>query len=122
MKRNMELIRQLAIHIEAASGLLPSNEIEIDPYSQDEITYHSGLMNEANLIVTGDVADDGDMLIERLTWSGHDFLDAAKDDKLWNRVTKTIKERVTSVTFDGLMSLLKVSAQRVLTEGVDLLR
>ena len=113
MKRNMDLIRQLAIRIESADSHLQASEISIDSFTPAEILYHCVLMHEAGLIdgeMVSDLDCDGDGLIERLTWQGHDFLDAARDDRLWNRTMKTVREKVTSVTFDGLLVLLKAGA------------
>ena len=37
-----------------------------------------------------------------ISWSGHEFLDAARDENVWNKTTKTIGEQVKSVSFDML--------------------
>ncbi len=113
MKRNMDLIRQLAIRIELADNQLDVGDILIETFSPEEILYHCGLMREAGLIVGQIVAlpdGVGYGMISHLTWPGHDFLDAARDDKLWNRTMKTVGERVSSVTFDSLLDLLKAGA------------
>ncbi len=115
MKRNMNLIRKLAFHIEDAPDQLESLQITIDSFSRAEIGYHCALMKEAGLTLTEDISHTDsrfpDMLIYRLTWAGHDFLAAARDDTIWNKVTKQIKDKATSMAFDGLLSLLKSAGQ-----------
>lgn len=121
MKRDMNLIRQLVFHIEAASDQLDSSTIKLPNYGQDEIGYHCELMKEAGLIHADKTTDldarYSEMMIYRLTWAGHDFLDAAKDDNLWNKVTKRIKDKVTSMAFDGLVALLKSAGQHLVDQG-----
>lgn len=124
MKRNMDLIRQLAMKIESANTHLMTREMEVENFSSSELYYHCVLMNEAGL-VEAHIADTGDeeseAIIYRLTWKGHDFLDAARDEKLWNQITKAIKGRVTSVTFEGLVDLLKASAMIAVTRAIEIL-
>ena len=50
MKRDMELIRQIACLIEKAPGELHSGSIRIDGFTGPQIDYHCGLMAEWNLI------------------------------------------------------------------------
>lgn len=124
MKRNMDLIRKLAIHIEAAEDSIQSSGIVIEEFSSSAILYLCVLMHEAGLIeaeIAGDLSGHGDAFIARLTWSGHDFLDAARDETLWKKTTKEIKERVTSVSFDGLVDFLKAGAKIAMSEAIGML-
>jgi len=115
MQRNMNLIRSLAFHIEDATDQLDSSTIELAGYSPDEIGYHCALMQEAGLILAEDTtcldSRFSEMMIYRLTWAGHDFVSAARDDTTWNKVTKQIKDKATSMAFDGLLALLKSAGQ-----------
>ena len=124
MKRNMDLIRKLAIHIVAAEDSIQSSGIVIEEFSSSAILYLCVLMHEAGLIeaeIAGDLSGHGDAFIARLTWSGHDFLDAARDETLWKKTTKEIKERVTSVSFDGLVDFLKAGAKIAMSEAIGML-
>ena len=76
MKRDMDIIRLLLLQLE--TGDRPS---QLDNFSEERVTYNAALMVHAGL-VKGAFArgGDGDSLgvaMDRMTWSGHDFLDAA---------------------------------------------
>ena len=42
----------------------------------------------------------------RLTWQGHEFLDAARDNTIWNRAMATVKDKIGSIPFTLLQQLL----------------
>jgi hypothetical protein len=44
--------------------------------------------------------------IYRLTWEGHEFLDAARDDTRWKRAWTIVREKAGSVTVDVLKQVL----------------
>lgn len=51
---------------------------------------------------------------ERLTWSGHEYLDAMRDDTIWKNAKKTILDKTTSWTFEPVKhALTKVIAEKV---------
>ena len=88
MKRDMDLVRQILMEIEKASTFTQEIELRIPPYSAEEIYYHVQLLDEAGLIESVKFVDRARIEIYplRLTWEGHEFLDAARDDTRWNKV------------------------------------
>lgn len=93
MKRDMDLIRAMLLAIEADNhGFAP--EMAIDGYTQEQIGYHAVLLGEAGLAKVHDVTHGGshspEALITRLTWEGHEFLDAARENNRWNKAKDTI--------------------------------
>lgn len=107
MKRNMELVRELLLRVEADEdfGALASK------YSQEEIVGHVEILLDAKLL-EGKVYHDlsgnpGSAYIQRLTWAGHEFLDNARNDTVWNKVTATIKNAATTASFEVLVEMLK---------------
>ena len=93
MKRDMDLIRQILLTAEAyPSGFAP--QIEIDGYTQEEINYHAFLLGEAGLAKVNNVTHMGskspEAIIVNLTWSGHEFLDAARGKTIWNQANGSI--------------------------------
>ncbi len=87
MKRDMDLIRKILFEIEKWPLNGGGSNLEIQEYSTEEVTYHVMLLVEAGLIKAYDVSSmSGPAFIpERLTWQGHEFLDAARDDNRWNK-------------------------------------
>jgi hypothetical protein len=59
-------------------------DLEIEGYSKEEVDYHNLLLKEAGLIVLENGAL-GEYRPTRLTWEGHEFLDAARDTKRWEK-------------------------------------
>lgn len=109
MKRNMELVRELLFLAED-----DGDDAELcNKYGQEVVAGHVALLLDADLVV-GAVAN-GQMgrpvaaEILRLTWKGHEFLDNARNDTIWRKVTTGIKEKTLSVSFDILFELLRSS-------------
>lgn len=113
MKRDMELIRLLLLQQEI--GKAPP---ELANYSVEEQLYNLQLMDDANLIVAhfskGNQGEVVEAVIRRLTWAGHDFLDATKDSKIWKLAKEHVIKPGASWTFSLLLEWLKQQAhQRV---------
>jgi hypothetical protein len=53
----------------------------------------------------------GPFIITNLTWKGHDFLDAARSDTVWN-ATKGPLAKVGAWTFGLVLEVLKEEAKR----------
>ena|ERR1019366_2380837 len=102
MKRDINIVRELLLRSEAAeSPFAVSGVIE---------TYHVRLMIDAGLI-DGRISEEitataHNAWINRLTWAGHEFLDAARDEVLWRRVRDKFRPE-SSWTFGILLELLK---------------
>ena len=83
MKRDMDLVRKILFHIEASED--GNINLDIPKHSQDVIYRHVELMKDKGLVDATIVpSSDGpeyeilDCEVRRLTWEGHDFLDAAR--------------------------------------------
>jgi len=118
MKRDMDIIRLLLLQLE--SGERPK---ELKKYSLEQINYNSLLMIEAKLAeggafnrkslrelgvkIGGNLAEDRVVVLFRLTWAGHDFLDASRDETLWKKAKATVMKPAASFTFDFLKEWLR---------------
>ena len=94
MRRDMDLVRAILIAVEAhPDGFAPS-EIAIEGYSPEQIGYHATIMSEAGLVeaeVDGTIGGSGPMArIDRLTWAGHQFLDASRSPDIWSQAKSFI--------------------------------
>lgn len=112
MKRDMDLVRELLLLIEAQED--DSQELKF-PTSIDEkvAKYHLKLLEQAGYIKVSRfaVGDNMTCLFSSLTWDGQEFLAAIKNDTVWNRVKQSVKEKGGSVPFEVLKSLaIKMSA------------
>ena len=89
-------------------------------HDENEVTYHIMLLHEAGLIHAFDMSGDefARWYPAYLTWEGHEFLEAAKDDTRWNRAKNHVKDKGVPMIFDILKSLLLGYAkQQVLGQG-----
>jgi hypothetical protein len=110
MRRNIELIRMLVLAVEDTPPEILAVGVEIDGFTPEEIGYHSYLLVDAGLAEGVDIGTvDGSLpewSLSHLTWSGHDFADAARDDSRWAKATTVVKEKAGTVTFDVLKQVL----------------
>jgi hypothetical protein len=109
MKRDMDLIRMLLLQQE--DGKKPPG---LDEYPGEVQAYHAGLLIDAGL-VEGQTAPGGQgeiigAVITRLTWAGHDFLDAARSDTVWNKAKEKVLKPGLSWTLSALVEFLKAEA------------
>lgn len=89
--RDMELVRQILLEIEKRPPWSGWIDLKLPGYSNEVISYHVMLLNEAGLITavslttsTGSAFEDWRPI--RLTWQGYEFLEAVRDDKRWEKV------------------------------------
>ena len=108
MKRDMDLIRALLLEIESwpPGARVPSTRIAIEPYTEEQIRYHADLLHEAGLIggviAVHRATGERPAIVGRLTWNGHEFVDATRSDAVW----AAVKARSTMVGGSLNMDLL----------------
>jgi purine nucleoside phosphorylase len=114
MKRDMELIRTLLLRSEGDEAAVRI----ADTYSVEERAYHVQLMVDAGFVeaIVHRNADGAPIgaITSRLTWAGHDFLDAMRDDTIWKKAKEHVLKPGASWTFDLLKEWLKVQAKEKL--------
>lgn len=108
MKRDMDLIRQILFAIEESPTPEVRVSIKIEGRSQEEVSYRIKLLAEARLIEALDMSTLGkfEWQARTLTWEGHEFLDAARDDTRWNKAKGIIVEKAGTLTFDLLKQVV----------------
>jgi len=108
MKRDMDLVRKILLEVEKNPESDALIEISIEGYSEDNIAYHVALLVEAGLLIN--FFNNGKMVpvavAAHMTWAGHDFLDACRDEGRWQKAKSIIGEQVKSAPFDVLKSVL----------------
>lgn len=116
MKRDMDLIRTILLKVEADptfDGLSQTTNIDaarlgIIDHSEKEVTYHIVQLIEAGLLA-GNMKLAGIsclVVIHKLTWAGHDFLDTVRDPKIWEKTKKEV-EAAGGFTFELVKDLAK---------------
>ncbi len=112
MKRDMDLARRILLEVEKVPDPMRPIDLAIEGYESVDVSYHVQLLHEAGLLVATDFTSNSGYKWSprRLTWAGHEFLDAARDDTLWNKVKAQVKDKLASVSFDMLKALLVKAA------------
>ncbi len=91
MRRDMDLLRLLLLKLETINDeadsiyLYSYEELQIDGFTTDQVVYHLDLAVEAGLVDQGGNGAMSEFMFRRLTWSGHDFADAVRDDEIWRK-------------------------------------
>lgn len=111
MKRDFDLIRQILREVEASPARTPlAGRPNYEGFDEDTAVEHIDLLIEAGLLqgkITPFLDGGVHVNIQRLTWKGHDFLDAMKDDSIWAQAKESILKPVGGVAFDVLLDWLK---------------
>jgi len=123
MTRDMDLIRNIMLDVEAAPvGQEINGNLEYDGKDQFEIADHVLQLKEQGLI-EGLIVRDGrnvprGYVIWRLTPAGHDFLDSARNATFWNKAMTELKKQGIGLTIGITTAYLKqkVKEQLGLTE------
>jgi hypothetical protein len=113
----MDLVRQSLLEMERRPlGTKQDEPMQCEGHSEDEIQYHLKLLREAELIEAIDTGNmDGISYIPvSLTWNGHEFLDAARDDTRWNKMKTMVKEKAGVVGFEVIKKVLVVLARQAM--------
>jgi hypothetical protein len=110
MKRDLDLIRKMVLAIEDhPSGWAP-HDLSFEGYTEVQVGYHAYLLIDAGLArgedssTMGSEAPEG--FISSLTWKGHEFAAAARDDSLWMKAMGNVAEKGGHITLDILTQLL----------------
>ncbi|WP_234918767.1 DUF2513 domain-containing protein [Aeromonas veronii] len=119
MKRDWDTVRFLLTSLEALPNTDENLSLDSFEHETEEATYstsyHMELLIEAGLAegVMHKFLDGGptDFSAFRLTWAGHEFLDAIRSDTVWNKTKETFTTKGLDMTFD----LIKTVAGGVAT-------
>lgn len=117
MKRDMDLVRQILIELEKMEFTGSPVVIPFEGYSETDVHYHVKIMGDANLLdVWWSDLEGGHTFYYpiSITWAGHEFLAAARDDTRFNRAKDVVLEKTGALSFGVLNALL----QKWMMEGV----
>lgn len=141
MKRNMDLIRGLLLDIEAnenVNGKFVISDADFGAVGGDNrtaIQYHLRLLLDAGYIEGEDLLksaksspnvdihrmlkeEGAPILVTRMTWAGHDFLDTVRDNKVWSQTKEALKG-VEGVGIDMLKDVAKKIGKTIINHQVE---
>jgi hypothetical protein len=115
LKRDLDIVREILLAVEHSS-YPPPNPLTLPGRSEDEINYHLALMLQAGLIEGFESktisANLPRVRVTKLTWEGHEFLEAARDDSSWNKAKAKAASTAGGLTFEVIKAFLIDLARR----------
>jgi predicted transcriptional regulator len=95
MKRDLELIIDILKFVEENHEPRPRIIAKSDKHEDSYVQYNVGLMWEAGLIEASEMStfEGTSYLIKGLSWEGHDFLDAARNEVVVNKAKEIAKKQ-----------------------------
>jgi Hypothetical protein (DUF2513) len=102
MKRDMDLIRMLLFETEALPDT-HGHSVSVEGHSRAEICEHLKLAHEAGLVEARFLpGDETECVVLRLTWAGDEFLDAARENRIWEKAKEMAMRAAEGVTITSL--------------------
>ena len=120
MRRDWDLIRWILNEVETSGAGYPS--LLIGPYQYngqyyaleigdrcfEEVYEHILLLGDQNLAEVRNLGRTNEgpigVAIDRITMSGHDFLETARDENRWNNAMKTVREKGGGAVTIGVLT------------------
>jgi len=108
MRRDMDFIREILMATEA------NREIDSTGFSSEEVWNHVRLLKDEGYIdaLVAAHAEPYGFQIFALTWKGHEFLDAMRDDTLWKKAKEKFLKPGMSWTAGVLFEWLKAEIKQ----------
>ena len=118
MTRDMELVRKILLMMEADPHGFAPDPFVVEGYDEETTLHHAYLMAQGELIAADDLGGFGDSSPMAhpitITWKGHEFIGAAKDDDVWHRAS-SLARKAGSASFVVLTkALTEVAMDRML--------
>ena len=118
MKRDLDLIREILLQVEARPTAQSIDLVEVPGHDQEEISYHVKLLADAGFLEAHDLRGMGPdgfkYAPSALTNTGHDFLDAARNNTVWARVKAKLAEIGGTAPLDVTRSILTTTIKEML--------
>lgn len=118
MKRDFDLIRRILIDLEnepeAAARLFPQSFPE---WPSETVNYHIWLLMQSGL-VSGVCNHEQpragfNCYAVCLTWQGHEFLAAVRDDTAWRKLRQTLADKSVDLSFEALKAAAALLLKQV---------
>jgi len=113
----MELVRKILLAVAATERPLDSMMVRIAHYTPEQIGEHVRLLHEARLL-DGSPSVGPDRRLRwselRLTWSGHDFVECARNETIWRMTAEALGQESATAGMDAWHKKLIESTYRVI--------
>ncbi len=118
MKRDLELIRRVMLAAEKSKDPYELVDPKFEGHNETEISYQIALLDDAGLLHGQDRSAIGIFRWSAgaLTWSGHEFVEAVRDEAVWKEALT-----IAGMTDDGVVfEILQKALMQVLEKRAGL--
>lgn len=106
MTRDMDLIREILLEVEKAPAMQMWNSRPLLGHDDKEVFAHVKLAEDAGLLVASFMTGYG-AVVQRITNSGYDFLEASKQTTLWERAKHQLISNGLPITVATIKTVLQ---------------
>lgn len=122
MQRNMDLIRAILMEAEATPANKHIGDVHPEGSTSEEIAEHVDMMIDGGLI-EGTLLPSGmggariaGFRIKKVTWRGREFLDAIRNDEVWQQTKDRIAAKGDSVPLTVAVEIATDAARKYFLE------
>lgn len=122
MERDMNLAREILLAVEKMPYSGIGRALQLPDRDSDVVNYHVMILADAGLIEAKMIGGHARGFVpvwqpKALTWAGHEFLDAARDEGRWEQAIATVRARTGGLALDVLKELLLHLAKSTVLGG-----
>jgi hypothetical protein len=120
MKQDMELIREILLHVKERKDTTPK-VVTIKGYDEADVVRHVEMLLVEARLLKGKISlpTRGSSLpyivIGDLSWEGHDFIDVLKNETVWNQMKAKFRDQLAELP----LPLLKEAGMAMLKSWVN---
>jgi len=116
MTRDIELIRKILLEAEKKETLSGWITPSFDGYTDEVISYHICLLMQAEFVEGIDLRTQTsyEYGVKNLTWRGHEFMDASRNESIWRKAKKFLGPKITTVSIELIKDVLLKYARQEL--------
>jgi DNA-binding transcriptional ArsR family regulator len=110
----MDLIRTILLEMEENQNPNAQIKLKAVGYSPEHVSYHVKILKQAGLVDAVDASSFGgiEWIPTSLTWQGHEFLEATRNEGVWQKLKAQLKDRGMSLPFSLIQELaIKIAAE-----------
>ena len=119
MKRDLDLIRGILLAIEKSPwSQIYASSLVIDDVASEAIIYNAFLAWDAGFVEAGTVSapSGNNLLIRRMTFDGHDFLDMVRADEQWSTIRQMAQDSSIELTVEAVKRIAAKLNEAALSE------
>jgi hypothetical protein len=105
MQRDWDLIRQILLTVENAEANVKVSFEDILDCTEETFRYNTVLLREAGLIHALVLPNIKTIMVESLTWEGHEFLDSFRNDASWEYIKTIAAEKSLGLSFASIKAI-----------------